>query len=171
MDLEKQVETNVSDIKELTVQMTRLATIVEQTEKNRATDTLAIHDVAQSMNLLNDKIGNALSMSKDIEAIRATLAERTQELGGVRHDIKNALQALQTIPLLKEKTNEIDKAVGILQTQIGALNTWRDKADGAGDAVKLMASVFWTMFGGLIVAGVIWVVKHFSAGGMAIGGE
>lgn len=169
MDPVFEIKKNTSDIQALTLQMTRLATIVEQTEKNRDKDGASIHEVAQSIASMNEKIGSALSMSKDILAIREKLAERSQELSGLRHDVKNIDQALQAIPLLKEKVSQIDKQQGIDRTDIDALQKWRDQIDGGGRALKGMAIALWTMFGGVIIGGAFWLIEHFT--GAKISGE
>ena len=103
MDLETVVNQTVNDIKDLTNQVTRLATMFEQTEKQRNGNNDSLHEMSVNIQSMNEKIGQALSLSKDINALRDTINERAEDIGALRHDVKNLLQGQQAISLLKEK--------------------------------------------------------------------
>lgn len=172
MDLETVVTQNVNDIKTLTNQVTRLATIFEQTEKQRAGDNDSLHEMARNMQSLNDKIGQALSLSKDISALRDTISERAEDIGALRHDVKNLQQGAQAISIIREKYNEMDKLLTKTVTIVDGQQTLINKVTGGASAIEKSAVVLWAVFGGAISVLVIFVIKQYLASkGAPISGE
>ncbi|AWM37011.1 hypothetical protein GobsT_50920 [Gemmata obscuriglobus] len=132
MTVEEDVRKNSKDIHELTVNVTRLATIVENSEKRHDSDMDVMKEAVQGISRLNERIGATVGMEKDIASMRETMAEQKGDIRTIRHDLNNALNAITGISIVNEKLNEATSTIAAQGAKIEGLESWRDKMDGAG---------------------------------------
>lgn len=171
MTVEDDVKKNSADIQSLTVNMTRLAVIVENSEKRHDSDMGTIKEAVQGIQRLNERIGETIGMERDISAIKDTIAEKTGDIRTIRHDVNTILTALKAIEILNDKIAENAKLTAGHTAEIDALKAWRDRVDGATGAVKIVAYGFWLIFGSGIVAGGYFLIKLFVSNSGAAGGS
>src|SRR5206468_1617989 len=101
-----------------------------------------------------------------IATLREVMSDKTGDIRTIRHDLNNVLNAVTGLTLLNEKISEINKNIAAHGAKIEALEGWRDKAEGAAGAVKVMANIFWALFGGAIMTSVYFLAKlFFTVGG------
>ena len=134
MATEDDVKKNRADIHTLTVNVTRLATIVENAEKRHDTDMEVMKEAIRGISRLNERIGATVGMEKDIAGIRDTLAEQKGDIRTIRHDLNNALNAITGIAIVSEKLNEATAALAAQGAKVEGLESWRDRLDGSGVA-------------------------------------
>lgn len=197
MAVDEDLRKNTQDIHALTVNVTRLATIVENAEKR--TDTLmgVIQEAVTGINRLNERMGATVGMEKDIATMRDTMAEQKGDIRTIRHDLANAMNAITGIGIVNEKLNEATSTIAAQGAKIEGLESWRDKLDGAGvtglakrvddlekknsnhegqvTAITGTAKTFWSVFSGPIWAVVgavaVWILTGMYGGKGPIGGE
>ena len=171
MTAEDDVRKNTQDIHTLTVNMTRLTTIVENSEKRHDSDMVMMKEAVQGISRLNERIGATVGMEKDISSMRDMLGELKGDTRTLRHDLNNALNAINGITALGEKLNEATSTIAAQGAKIEALESWRDRLDGAGGALKGVGSALWAVFGTGIIAIGFFVFRAYFAGKELIGGE
>lgn len=164
VDLEQQTQQNTKDIHTLTIQVNKLATIVEFAEKHHESDRQDMRDVVSGLKGLNEKIGALANLQEKIGLM-------TGEIGKLRHDIKNLENAQSGIPMLRDKLTYNEKGVADHETRLAAIEKWRDRKDGAAGAVNWLLHGFWAVFGSAILAVVGFVLWLFfnHKGGLMIG--
>lgn len=162
MDIEIQTRENTKAISDLAATVTRIATVVEITERQRSDERQDMRNVVAELKILGDKIGTISSISEKI-------GELSGEIGKLRHDIKNLENAQQAIPLLKNSQVISEKVIADHETRVNILEKWKDNTDGAAGAVKVIVHIVWAFasVGGLTFIG--WLMGLFNGG--RIGGE
>ena len=161
MALEQVVQQNTSDIKQLTINITRLATMMENSEKRHDGDMDDVKELTVGINKLTERINAVVNMEKDISAIRDALSDKTGDIRTLRHDLNNMANAMGGITLLNEKLNELSKTVAEQGVEISALKTWRNKMEGAGSAIKGMGAALWALMGAGVCALLAYLIKLF----------
>lgn len=158
VSMQDDIKKNTRDIHDLTVVVTRLATIVENSEKRHDSDMVMMREALGSISRLNERIGATLSIEKDIVSIRETLGDRTGDVRTLRHDLNTAMNALQLLPGMNEK-------IAIATGKIEAMEKWRDNFDGAKSATKTGVHALWAFVsvGGLGL--IAWLVNMFNGMG------
>lgn len=132
VSLEADVRKNRENIAELTVGLTKLGGMVENTMEK-------LDRVVDTMDKQNENMSAMVSMQKDIASINEKIAAQYADIAANRHDYKNVLNTLQALPLMQDKIttngNNIVKHETRLDAQadhIAELKSWKDKCDGAG---------------------------------------
>lgn len=168
-----QTEKNTNDIQELALSVTRLTTLVESSEKRRESDMQVFREAANGITRLNERIGGLVGIEKDIAVLTGFMSEQKADTRALRHDVNGLTNALQGIPILGEKVNDINKTLATHGAKIEALETWRDKFDGGRETAGWFVRGFWAIFGTAILTGLYFIVSLFVAknGGPTIGGE
>lgn len=169
MTVEDDVRKNSDDIHTLTVNVTRLATIVENSEKRHDSDFEMMKEAVKGISRLNERITATVSMEKDIAEMRGLIAEQKGDVRTIRHDLNNALNSLNGIGILGEKLNDATSAIAAQGAKIEALETWRNKLDGAGGALRLAGSALWALVGSGVVALGYFAFRQFFGGGGNVG--
>lgn len=150
-----QIKENSRNIAALTNTVTRLATIVETSEKQRADDRHDMRGIYESLKALNDKIA-------DLTLIRQQINDLSGQVGGLRHDVKNIENGQGAIPLIKEKLVEVEKDILSLQTSVEDFKTFKDKHEGATGVVHVIIHLVWAVFGtGIISVGYYILSNYF----------
>ena len=169
----KQTQKNTDDIHHLSLSVERLTATVEASEKRREGDMQLFRDAANNLTKLNERIGALVGIEKDIAALTGFVNEQKGDLRTLRHDLNNISNAMQGMPVLGEKINEVNKTLAAHEAKIEALETWRDKFDGGRETVGWLVRGFWAVFGTGILAGLYMIVQLFmtKSGGPHIGGE
>lgn len=169
----QQTERNTSDIQDLTINVTRLATMMENSEKQRDGDMQVLRDAAAGIARLNERISGMVGIEKDIAVLGNLANESKGDVRALRHDINGIMNTLQAMPLLSEKLSETNKVLAAHTSKIEALETWRDNFEGGKSALGWVANALWAVFGSAIMAGLYFFVKLFVAktGGDLPGGE
>jgi len=171
MTTEEEVRKNTNDIHALTINVTRIATIVETSEKRHDSDMEMMKEAVRGISQLNERIGVTTGMERDITALRDLIAEQKGDLRTIRHDLNNALNALPAVGMVNEKLNEATSTIAAQGAKIEALESWRDKLDGAGGALKGVGAALWGVFGTGITAIGFFIFKAYFSGKDLIGGE
>lgn len=167
MSLREEVRKNASDIHVLTVNITKLTTVVESAEKRRDSDMAILSKAVDNISGLKEHMGQALGIEKDITELRSALAELKGDIRTVRHDLNNATNAISGIALLGEKVNGLSSDFTTVQDKVNSFEKWKDKIDGAGGALKGVGSALWAVFGAATLAVCYFVLKDFfKDGGM-----
>lgn len=163
---EEQTQRNTDDIHALTVNVTRIATLVEQSEKARASEREMLTQAIGSINKLNERIGSILSLEKEIAALTTSLAEKNGDIRTVKHDLANLSHAMSAMPIFNDRIAKHD-------TKIEVLEKWQDNFDGARGALSWVGHAVWGVFGTGFLTLCYFVIKLFvtSNGGTTIGGE
>lgn len=178
--LEEQTYKNSEDIHELTVSVTRIATIQENSEKRRDRDMEMFREAVTSINKLNERVSGYISMEKDIATLRELLSEKMSDIRTIRHDVNNMSNTLTGLPIINEKLGDASKAIAervkvdeAIDARVIALEAWKNKAEGGALAIKTGAIALWSMGGSMIIT-LLWsfLKSYFSqkTGGV-IGGE
>jgi hypothetical protein len=161
MDLESEVRKNTTDINALTVNVTRIATLVENSEKRHDSDLEMMKEAVSGISRLNDRIGATVGMERDIAGIKDVLGEKTGDIRTIRHDLNNVLNAMNGITQLNDKIGDNAKATATLAAKVESLEAWRNKADGAGWAAAGLGKVMWSFFGAAVMALGYFVIRSF----------
>lgn len=168
--LEADVRKNRENIAELTVGLTKLGGMVENTMEK-------LDRVVDTLDKQNENTSTMAAMQRDIASINEKIAAQYADIAANRHDYKNALHTLQALPLMQDKitTNsnigvKHETRLDAQQDQISELKSWRDKCDGAGvtkykddiesvrtdiSKIKVVAQTSWkalAAFGSIVVA-------------------
>ena len=163
MTTEDEVRKITTDLQSVTILVARLGTMQENSEKRIDTLTGVTQEAVNGMNRLNERMSATVGMERDIAGIKETLGERFGDIRAIRHDLNNVLTSMGGIPILNDKINENAKLLAAQGVKIEALETWRDKVDGAAGAVAIMGKVFWAVFGGAIITGIYVVVQYVAS--------
>lgn len=156
MEVEVETRQNTRDISALTNTVTRLATIVEQSEKRNDEDRGTMREIFSNLKGLNDKVGVFTTVSEKVSAL-------SEQQGALRHDIKNIQQGMQALPLLKNREGELDKFVAGHEIRLKTIETWKDKHDGAAGAIKIVIHLLWAVFGsGITAMGFYFMSDYFN---------
>lgn len=147
METDPQTVKNSEDIGKLTGVVDKLAmTMTFEMERGKE-DRENMKSVVSELRGLNEKIGS-------LAMVQTKLAELEGELGKQRHDLRNLENAQAGIPLLAQKIEDIKTDIAVLNVNDKTCKEWRDKHDGAADAMRMAVKAMWTVCG----AGVISVV-------------
>lgn len=176
------IRKNTQDIHLLTVNVTRLATIVENSEKRHDSDLDIMKEAVQGIARLNDRIGATVGMEKDIASMRETMAEQKGDVRTIRHDLNSALNAVNGIGAVNEKLNDATSTIAAQGARIEGLadrvnniekgNASRDgKVAGIQGAARTFWSVFSTPIWVAVTAVAVWVLSGMYGGKGPIGGE
>lgn len=170
----QQTQRNTDDIHELTVNVTRLTSLVENSEKRRQEDAVVLRETAAGINKLGERIAGLVSLEKDIHALHQSLSDQRGDIRTLRHDLNNIAQAMNGMPILGEKAAEAARTLATHGAKIEALETWRDQLDGARGTLKWVGRALWAVFGSGILAVGYFILQLFltgRGGGTGIGGE
>jgi hypothetical protein len=143
--LEATTEKNTNDIQALALQVTRVVTIVENSEKRHEGDVNMWREAIAGISKLNESVSKTLLLEKDVAAAKETMAELKSDIRVVRHDVGNLQNAQNAIPIHQA-------AIAKLEAKIIALEVIRDKISGGAMALGFGSKVLWTVFGGAIIA-------------------
>lgn len=127
MTVEEDTRKNTNDIHALTVNVARLTTIVENAEKRHDSEMVTMKEAIQGINRLNERIG-------DVSGMRELVSELKGDVRTIRHDLTNAMNAINGISLVNEKLNDATSQIAAQGAKIEGLESFRDKLDGAGIA-------------------------------------
>lgn len=159
--LEAVSEKNTTSISELTNQVVRIATIVENAEKRHGDDLLTIKDAISSVNKLSEKVSQALLLEKDFMQQKETIAD----LKSVVKVAENNITTLQQDNTQnKFDITSLQKSNSELKAKVEALEVIRDRMAGAGEAVSIGAKILWTLFGGGVTTLAIFLLTSFFNG-------
>lgn len=130
--LEEDVRKNRENIAELTVGLTKLGGMVENTMEK-------LDRVVVSMDKQNENMSAMVGMQKDIASINEKIALQYADIAANRHDYKGVMNTIQVIPTMLEKITANEKNIVKHETRLDAqadqitdLKSWKDKCDGAG---------------------------------------
>lgn len=150
MTIEDDVKGHTAEIKEMVTTVTRLATIVEGMEKTRLEDRSDLKDAIKGIDGLKDQIGKALNMVAD-------LAQCKEDVRLARHDVNTALNSLQALPLLNDRTIK-------LEGKVETLEKWQDRFDGASKTITAIIYGLWIVGGTGILSLIFFVLKWYFTG-------
>ena len=170
MDLEVETRKNTEATHQLTVTVTRLATLLESHEKLRVLDAEMIKRAVEGISALGERMNSTIGMEKDIASIKEKLAEKNDDIRTIRNDIDKLLSTAQAIAALTDDSNENAKAIVDIEGRLKTLEAWHDKVDGGAAAVKYIAYVFWTVFGSAILGALYYVARMYFTG-VGVAGE
>lgn len=136
---------NAEDIKQLTVTVTRIATIVENAENRYQNDIAVIRQAMENISKLNERFGSVVSMEKDIGTL-------TGDVRTIRHDLNNVINGMKAIDILATRVTDNEKDISSHEARITNIETWKNQHDGATGAFKGIAKALWAVFGTGIVA-------------------
>lgn len=166
-NLREDVKQNTADIKELVQQVTRVATLVESAEKRHEQDMSVLRELFEKVNGLNQRMGATIGLEKDIAAIRETTIEIKGKLEAetrtLRHDLNTALNVQQAVPIHGQKITR-------LETEVAALNKWKDEFTGAAKASGAWVKTIWAVLGTAVLALGGFLAKIFFTHGGDNGG-
>ena len=107
---------------------------------------------------LNDKITSMAGVQKEMSTLGG-------EVGKLRHDLRNAENAINGMPLLQKMITENQNKIAALTAQTAELMKWKDKHEGAAGAIASAAKALWTLFGGGVMAlGYFLLRAYFTPG-------
>lgn len=156
MSLEAKVDKHESDIKELTINVVKLAGIVEHSEKDRQQDRDTMKDVAKSLSVLSEKIQGLIGIEKEI-------TQCLKEIATVRHDLASTQTTLTGLTPVLERAAK-------LEAKMEALETLRDRMAGGAAVIGLGAKIFWAICGGGILLGIGFILKLYFQVDLDVGG-
>lgn len=156
MDLEKVVEQHTTHIADLTRNVDKLSIMMENSEKNRVSDTDTMKEAVKGINVLNERMAKMLNYADD-------LAQCKQDVRVAAHDAKTALNTLNALPQLVER---ITKCEGKIET----IETLRDKLDGAGTVLKSMIIIGWVIGGTSFLALIGFLIREYVLKGGPVSG-
>lgn len=140
MDVEAQTIKNTDDIGKVTAAVSELALTMKYEIERGKEERENVKSMVHELRGLNEKISS-------IAAVQTKLAELEGEVGKLRHDIKNVENAQGLAPLLAQKVNDLVTDIAVLNTNDKTCKEWRDKHDGAADAMKMAVKAMWTVCG------------------------
>lgn len=144
-----QTQQNSADIKELTISVTRVVTMVESSEKRHDGDMEVVKRLALGIEQMTEKMSILPMLNEKVTNTMASLQAQGERLERMSLKIESNT---------KDITNQ-GKQVATVETQVGALETWRNKLDGAGGAIKGIAYVLWAIFGTALVSGGYFLIQ------------
>jgi len=148
-DMEKVVSTvekNTSDIQDLTVQVTRIATIVENQERRHFDDVATMKEALAGINKINDNLPRIFSLEKDFSSIEKSLAELKADIRVNKHDINTIMNAQQGMTLLDRSLSNLTVRTDDNSKRIGELEVLRNKFDGGAAVAVTGSRIFWAVF-------------------------
>ena len=163
MSIEEQTLKNTQDIGALTHTVSKLATMFEYSEKSRVEERADVKQVVAELKTLNDKISGMASMQKEISDLSGSVR-------ALNHDLRNVTNTLQSLPLIKEKLNDIEKLAENHETRLNTIENWKTRAEASAGTIKLIIHSIWAFIavGGLGV--ITWLTNFYRHGG-GVGGE
>lgn len=168
MEVQAQIRKNTDDIHALTVSVTKLTAIVENSEKRHDQDLDVIRQAVQGINDLNARMSATIGMEKDIGSLREMLGEKVADIRTIRHDLNTVMNALQGISIVSEKVNEASVRLADHEARINAIESWKDKIEGGATVIKTGGKWFWAVFGGVVTAIISGVLAFIFGGGRGI---
>lgn len=168
-----QTQRNTDDIHQLSLSVAKLTATVEASDKRRENDMQLFRDAATNLTRLNERIGAMVGIEKDIAVLTGFVQEQKGDIRTLRHDLNSVANAMQGLPILGEKINEVNKTLATHEAKIEALETWRDKIEGGKATAGWIVRAFWAVFGTAILAGLGFIISLIVTknGGPSIGGE
>lgn len=172
-ELHQTVQQHTTDIQELAITVARLATIAENNEKRRDEDVTMLKEAISGINELRKEVGAALSLEASINDLKDRVSESREDIRTAKHDLGNVSNQLLAIPTLIQKISDIQKQNAVQDNEIQTLKSWRDEIKGATKATVNIFRAGWAVGGGVVVAGVVFLIKmclaHYSGGGAVTG--
>ena len=162
IDLEAETRSNSKDIQALTVTVTRMVAMQENTEKRHDSSMETIKAAMSGIEQLNQRMSATIGMEKDIKTLTEQFSERTADIRTIRHDVNNINNAMNGMPILNDKIADNSRLIATINAKVETLETRCDKMDGAFAATRTMAIAFWAMFGTSIIGGVAYMIHFFA---------
>lgn len=155
--LQLKVEQHSTDIKELTVNVSKLATIVEYSEKDKQQDRETMRDVARTLSSLSEKIHGLLGIEKE-------LTQCIKEIATVRHDLASTASTVNGLAPLLERTTKIE-------TEVDHLKSLKDKLEGGAVVIGWVTKIAWALGGAGFLALITFLVKLYFNVDLEVGGH
>ncbi len=159
LQLQKTVIKHGDEILELAKNVSRVVAVVEKIEEQRKTDIETVRDAVKGIQTINERMGSYVGIEKELSACR-------EDIRGIKHDLDNVLKQQQELPQLRNEVSALKAEVAALTTKTETLESWQDKVEGAKGAISVIASIFWTLFGGIITAATYFFFKAYFTGGV-----
>lgn len=140
MDIEAQTAKNTEDIGKVTAAVDKLALTMQFEMERGKEERESIKSMLTELRGINEKMGA-------IAPLQTKIVELEGELGKYRYDLKNLENSQQALPLLAQKVNDMVTEIAVLNAADRICKEWRDKHDGAADAMKLAIKAMWTVCG------------------------
>lgn len=131
MDMEAQTNANTSAIADLTMQVTKLTTVVGYEVERAKEDRGSVKDMVGELKGLNEKISAMASVQKE-------MAQSAKDITELRTRVDQ----------LKEWKDKYD--LSSFNSRIGALESTKEREEGAAKAVATGADWFWRLFGPIV---------------------
>jgi hypothetical protein len=154
MDIESTVIRNTEDINKVTAAVSELTLTMKFEMERGKEERESVKSMLLELRGINEKMGS-------ITALTAKVAELDGALGKQRHDLKNLENIQQVIPLFNEKLNNAITDIAVLQSHDIACKEWRDKHDGAANAMRTAVKAMWTVSGTGVISVVGFVLYLF----------
>lgn len=132
--LEADVRRNRDDLAALTNQVTKIATIVEGSEKRHESDIVMWREALAGIKQLNEGVNKTLLLEKDVAALFKEDSRQDAEIRILKHDITDIKNAQQSLVYISE-----------MRTKIEAFENLSQQIIGGGKAVEKMGKGAWTV--------------------------
>lgn len=155
--VEAKTDKSAADIVQLTINVNKLALMIEHGEKDRKNDMDQIRDAIKNMTALSEKLNALMGLEKEVNAIKG-------EIKAVLHSVGNLKNAQLSIPIHAEKISKLEGKVETMETMY-------ERASGAAGVIKFLWGVFGTA---LLSLGGFLVYLYFkigAAGSIVTGGD
>lgn len=166
MSADEQIRENTRNIATLATSVTELSTMFKVTEETRKEERADVKAVVTELKALNQKMVSIDTLQKDVSQLMGDVRALYEKNNGLNLTVTN-------FEPLKEKQVEADKKLVDHEGRINAIESWKDKKEGAWDGGKFIVHILWAFIsiGGLSMIG--WLVTHYQNFkiGASIGGE
>lgn len=148
----RQSDRNAMDIATLTIQVVKLATLVEQAEKRREEDLkrqeedrALARQMIESIEKLKDGLGSALGLQKEV-------LQLSEDMRVLRHDIKQLMSGQAAIAIVDKVNAEYGVRLDILEKDLSEMRgAWKFAKAAwvvlAGGGVAVLAYIHSAMKG------------------------
>lgn len=173
VELDKQVYDNTRDINNIALNVVKLTTLMEGAEKRYIDDHQNFKDAIKNISKLHEQIQSVMVLDKDIAAVKELYLEQKAEIGTLRHDVRNVQNSQGGYTVILEKisniTSDIAGLTEITKAQgesVKSLQSARDRVIGGAEVIGFGGKIFWTLFGGTIISGmlygIVWLFDKLS---------